>query len=420
MNAKMHPIARSCRHLLAITVALSFTTLSAPADTITLKNRQQLVGEIIEETDSYVRIRMDLGTLKVKRSRILDMYVEGAGALAESKENVVPEIAPAKIAAYNAKIGEDRAARKAAGPKGADLKKLIGQTNDADLKNAAKAIADLGASGADEAYAVLSKHLADKAWQKRNAAVAALAGYGDERGIRRLEELLLQSIDGKEAIPGSILIPSLERANSPTSIPVLARIAQESKNVSDRRSAVWSLGKMGHQTAFPVIVRAAGDESGNVRSASAFALGKLGMKAGTPTLVRLLNDKDDSTRMQAARAMEANPDPRAIRALRDAISDKSSGPSACLALGKLKAKEAIPELASMVNSLDDDHKHIRQQAARALGMIGDPEAIGVLVPHLQDTSGLGHMCAHALSLIVKDGPQSQKPAAWIQWAEQNR
>jgi len=50
-------------------------------------------------------------------------------------------------------------------------------------------------------------------------------------------------------------------------------------------------------------------------------------------------------------------------------------------------------------------------------MIGDPQAIDPLVALLGDTSGLGHMCAHALSLMVEDGPASQKPSDWLEWAE---
>ncbi|MGD9872974.1 MAG: HEAT repeat domain-containing protein [Kiritimatiellia bacterium] len=371
----------------AATLALIISVHGSAADMVKLKNGHVIDGTITAETADYVEVKLPMAGenfMKIRRKDIQNVVREGAPAQSEA---AVP--APADPA-HN-------------------FQNLIGPDRIEAFKQG------LVSNGKYEELAPLVN---DDDYTKRNPALTGLAVCGDFRGIELLEQLLSET--GSATPPkasAAVLLDAIEKAGSPSSVAAVAKIAVSGKSASDRRAAVWSLGKMGFVEAVPVVEQAAQDADSGVRAGAAFAAGKLSSPASRAVLISLLKDPEMDPKLEAAKALESDPFPEAVPALIGALNDRYAAAPACLALGKLKAQDAVPKMLELLTSTDPEFKHVRQQAARGLGMIGDPAAIDPLVALLGDTSGLGHMCAHALSLMIEDGPDSQKPADWIEWAK---
>ncbi len=135
----------------------------------------------------------------------------------------------------------------------------------------------------------------------------------------------------------------------------------------ERASAVRILSGCG-EAALPHVSQAMKDEDVAVREAAASTLGAFGQR-GVPNLIEALHDEDVGVRFEAAWSLErlGPRAKRAIPALEEALKDegfldpiKYGGP----AFGH-------PET-------------VRAAAARALGSIGDTQAIGSLIPLLKD------------------------------------
>lgn len=197
-----------------------------------------------------------------------------------------------------------------------------------------------------------------------------------------------------------------------------------SSDVEERRDAVMRLGAMrlavASRTALPAlqdaspIVRATAakailsignDESvGNllpllsdkdefVRRETAYALGLTGSRSATTALSeRLLNDKEDGVRAAAAVALGHIADESAVIALVGTLAPELSAPAnkkrkrepnvfvlraAAVALGQIRSRAGTAALISALNNekLPSD---VRREAARSLGLIGDPTAISAL------------------------------------------
>lgn len=373
-----------------------------PADTVHLKNGHVIDGKITAETADYVEVKLPFAGenfTKIRRRDIKQIMRDDESAQAEIAAEIQPAIPEQKPAAPA--VQEQTAPSE-------DFQNLVSSEQIESFRE------KLVSAGTYESLAALAD---DEDYKKRNPALAGLAACGDFRGIELLEQLLLrtQSASPPKA-SAAVLLDAVEKAGSPSSVSAVAQIAISGKSPSDRRAAVWSLGKLGFPEGMAVVERAAQDDDAGVRAGAAFAAGRLNTEASRNVLISLLQDPEMDPKLEAAKAVENNPFPEAVPALIGALSDRYAAAPACLALGKLKSEEAVPHLLELLNSTDPEFKQVRQQAARGLGMIGDPAAIDPLVALLGDTSGLGHMCAHALSLMIEDGPDSQKPADWMEWA----
>lgn len=98
------------------------------------------------------------------------------------------------------------------------------------------------------------------------------------------------------------------------------------------------------------------------------------------TLYTSLHSGDADHRRQALAALSTidGHNSQAVKACIDALRDKSSSvrQSAALALGELKAREAIPALQQ---ALDDDNGPVAFAAAKALTVLGDPSGQDFLI-----------------------------------------
>lgn len=135
------------------------------------------------------------------------------------------------------------------------------------------------------------------------------------------------------------------------------------------------------------------DKDEFVRREAAYALGGARSRAATAALVeRLLNDKEDGVRAAAAVALGEIADEAAVVMLAGTLAPELVARgnarrkrednvfvlrAAAVALGQIRSRAGVPALIAVLNNekLDSD---VRREAARSLGMIGDPAAAPAL------------------------------------------
>ena len=135
------------------------------------------------------------------------------------------------------------------------------------------------------------------------------------------------------------------------------------------------------------------DKDEFVRRETAYALGLTRSRSATTALSeRLLNDKEDGVRGAAAVALGQIADEAAIVALVGALAPELSAPAkkkrkreenvfvlraAATALGQIRSRAGTGALVSALNN-ETFPSDVRREAARSLGLIGDPTAAPAL------------------------------------------
>ncbi len=181
---------------------------------------------------------------------------------------------------------------------------------------------------------------------------------------------------------------------TPRSITALGRVLSDpSQDV--RLAAASAMGRSGSADAASLLLGHLDDNSPEVRSEVAQALGRLGDKRAALPLVGRVQDASSDVRRRVAHALGELGDPRAVSALVLALNDPSSDVrvEAAESLGRIGTDDATVALAPLVRSAATDPTKaasaetthaLRQAALRALGRIGSPRAIGLLVASLED------------------------------------
>ena len=140
------------------------------------------------------------------------------------------------------------------------------------------------------------------------------------------------------------------------------------------------------------------DKDEFVRRETAYALGLTRSRSATTALTdHLLNDKEAGVRGAAAVALGRIADENALIALASVLSPQLSAPvkskrkpeanefvlrASAVALGEIKNRAGTPALIAALNN-EKFPQDVRREAARSLGLIGDPAAI----PALKSASG---------------------------------
>jgi HEAT repeat protein len=135
------------------------------------------------------------------------------------------------------------------------------------------------------------------------------------------------------------------------------------------------------------------DKDEFVRREVAYALGMTRSRLATTSLVdRLLNDKEDGVQGAAAVALGMIGDDNAVIPLATVLAPQLSAPAkgkpkpetnqfvlraAAVALGQIKNRAGTPALIAALNN-EKFPEDVRREAARSLGLIGDPAAIPAL------------------------------------------
>jgi HEAT repeat protein len=154
--------------------------------------------------------------------------------------------------------------------------------------------------------------------------------------------------------------------------------------------AVLSLGAAESAAALLPLLN---DKDEFVRREAAYALGATHSKTATTSLTdRLLNDKEAGVRGAAAVALGQIADEAAVIALAATVAPELSAPAkskrkreandfvlraAATALGQIKSRAGTAALISALNN-EKFPGDVRREAARSLGLIGDPSAVPAL------------------------------------------
>jgi hypothetical protein len=135
-----------------------------------------------------------------------------------------------------------------------------------------------------------------------------------------------------------------------------------------RRNAAWALGALDEPRAVRGLIEALRDREAPVREQAAWALGAIDQRDAGEPLIAALKDPDGRVRKQAAWALGALDEPRAAQGLIEALRDRDAPvrEQAAWALGVIDRQEAVTPL---IAALKDEDARVRRQAAWALGII---------------------------------------------------
>ena len=160
-----------------------------------------------------------------------------------------------------------------------------------------------------------------------------------------------------------------------------------------RATAAKAILSIGNEESAGNLLPLLNDKDEFVRRETAYALGLTRSRSATAALSNgLLNDKEDGVRAAAAVALGHIADEAAVIALVGTLAPELSAPvkkkrkpepnvfvlrAAAVALGQIKSRAGTAALISALNNekLPSD---VRREAARSLGLIGDPTATSAL------------------------------------------
>jgi len=160
-----------------------------------------------------------------------------------------------------------------------------------------------------------------------------------------------------------------------------------------RATAVKAVLSLDSTESVSVLLPLLQDKDEFVRREAAYALGRTRSRSATAALAeRLLTDKEDGVRAAAAVALGHIADDAAVVSLAGTLAPELAARggtkrkreqnvfvlrAAAVSLGQIRSRAGTPALISALSNekLDND---VRREAARSLGLIGDPSAVPAL------------------------------------------
>lgn len=282
----------------------------------------------------------------------------------------------------------DRLGRSDALPALPKLQSLLGHPDALVRASAAGAVANI-----DPALGlpILETLLEEDDREVRSRVVAALCNTDAPGVVQTLSRILLALYHDRCGIdPSDDWTLDLRRRitiilgawKDNYALPSLMHAARDG-DPKIRSNAIWALEMIEDVEALPVLFRALDDKDPGVRCAAADALHKLGNPQAADALLRTLHDPNPKVAAAAARALAFLRDPRAGPELLRIMGGESNrvARAAAAALPSRSHDLTAPTLIDRLASPDTDTE-AKVDAAAALGMIGDGEAVLRLVTAL--------------------------------------
>lgn len=233
--------------------------------------------------------------------------------------------------------------------------------------------------------------LRDGDWAIREEAAVCLGALRDGRAVDPLVALL----QDRDRAVRQAAIGALTQIGAPAVPALVACVTHQESDVQEAAAGI--LAAIGDQRAGPVLLRSLGNINWIVRSHAAKALGRIGEPEAARALLPLLQDKVKAVRAEAAQAL-ASLGPTALPVLLEALSHHEwlVRLHAVESLGRMKAPEAVEPLLYVL--FNDTDSAVREDTVRALGEIADARATGFLIKVL-DEPGIRTLAIEALGLI---------------------
>ncbi len=145
-------------------------------------------------------------------------------------------------------------------------------------------------------------------------------------------------------------------------------------------AALWLMTRLGLEGLTPSLFRALSQPDPGLRATAAMSIGEAGIGESTDRLVDALrNDVDREVRKAAAYALGLVGDPSAVGALLETLEDASEHPETRGMAAEALASIGDPSaVAPLVEALGDPAVEVRFWAAFALGELADEAAIPAL------------------------------------------
>jgi len=168
-----------------------------------------------------------------------------------------------------------------------------------------------------------------------------------------------------------------------------------------RKEAAITLGEMGDERAVAPLITALRDDEWNVREAAEDALAMIGSPAVEPLIKAL---REYQTRRYVIKVLGRIKDERVLDPLFVQLRNEEFKDDATAALVEV----GLPAVERLTAVLNDKDRNVRKHAVLALGAIGLPEAVDLLIEATQDEEWEVRMAA--VAGLEQIGDERGKPA----------
>lgn len=213
----------------------------------------------------------------------------------------------------------------------------------------------------------------------------------------KIDRLIAKLRNAETADERRIAATALGDMDKRVLVPLLALLHDEQHEVrqyatlaisglSEHRDASWFVRLYREQVQGPLI-QTLTDQVSEVREAAAQALGQWGDQRAVEPLLAMIQDTDVEVRRAVVDALRYPKDERALEPLLNAFfTDDDMQVRAYAAEGLGRHLEDNRAVNTLIQALQDEQSHVRQQAAELLCSLKDERAIDALVQALQDNN----------------------------------
>ncbi len=240
----------------------------------------------------------------------------------------------------------------------------------------------------------VSEHIAalkDEDWAIREEAATLLGGLKDPRAVPPL----VSTLKDRDRSVREAAIAALTSLGEPAVMALGACLADPELSVQEAASSV--LASIADGRVRDPLIRALRTHDWIVRMHAVKALGRLQDPQSVPALIPLLQDKVKAVREEVSSALAAIGE-ASIPALLQALAHQEwlVRLHAVESLGKTRSQKAVEPLLSVI--FNDGDSAVREDAVRALGDIGHPQAVEFLFTAMKEP-GLRTLAVEALGRI---------------------